>query len=279
VATTAARTRRNASQLVDRVRPIASAFKEHKLSAHTGAIAFRVLVALVPLVLLGLAMLGALGLEDVWTDSLAPSVQERVSPPVFTAIDYSVEKIFRSGSAGLIALASLLLFWELSRAVRAVMVALNVIHDVEESRSATRLLAATLGLALAIGLALVGSVLAVTVFPRLGVEGPLHALLTVFAWLVAAMLLALAVALLVRYAPAEHPSPSWASAGSVLIVGTWIVASLLFGWWAGSVANYESAVGSLTVFLFLTAYVLVSSAIFLIGVELDELGRRGERKH
>jgi membrane protein len=273
VAATAARRRRSASQLVERVRPIVRAFQDHHLATHTGAIAFRVLVSLVPLVLLGLALLGALGLEDVWTDSLAPAIQERVSAPVFTAIDYSVEQIFQSDSAGLIAFASLLLLWELSRAVRAVMVALNVIHDVEESRSARRLLATTLGLALAIGLALVGSVLAVTVLPRLGLDGFAHVLVTVAAWLVAIGLLTIVVGLLVRYAPAEQPSVRWASAGSLLVVGTWIVASLLFGWWAGSVADYRSAVGSLTVFLLLTAYVLVSSAIFLIGVELDELGR------
>jgi membrane protein len=269
---TAARKRPTAARLAERARPLTRALREHRIGTHTGAIAFRVLVSLVPLVLLGLALLGMLGLEDVWTDSLAPAVQERVSAPVFTAIDFSVEEIFRSDSAGLIAFASLLLLWELSRAVRAVMVALNVIHDVDESRSAARVLATTVALAVAIGLAVVGSVLAVTVLPRLG-EGVGRVLLTVAAWLVAVALLMLVVALLVRYAPAEHPSPSWASAGSLLIVGTWVVASLLFGWWAGSVADYGSAVGSLTAFLFLTAYVLASSAIFLVGVELDELGR------
>jgi uncharacterized BrkB/YihY/UPF0761 family membrane protein len=47
--------------------------------------------------------------------------------------------------------------------------------------------------------------------------------------------------------------------------------SLLFGWWAGSVADYKSAVGTLTAFLLLTTYVLTSTTIFLAGVQLDEL--------
>ena len=241
---------------------------------HAGAISFRVLISLVPVTLLGLALLGTLGLEDVWTDSLAPAIQDRVTAPVFTAIDFSVEEIFASGSAGLIVFASLLLLWELSRAVRAIMVALNVIHEVEEQRSGRRLFVITVGLATVIGLALIGSALSVTVLPRLGVEGIAHLLLTVGAWALAALQLGLVVGLLVRYAPAERPSVAWASAGSAVVVATWIVASLLFGWWAGTVANYRSAVGSLTVFLLLTAYVLVSSAIFLVGVELDELGRK-----
>jgi membrane protein len=255
------------------LRELGQAFVDHRLSTHAAAIAFRLLVSLVPLVLLGLGLLGALGLEDVWTDSIAPEIQERATAPVFTAIDFSVDRIFASSSAGLIAFASLLLLWELSRAVRVIMVAFNEIHEVEEHRSWRRLLAATVGLAIAIGLALVASMLVVTVVPRLVEDGLVHAALTVAAWAVAVLLLGLAVGLLVRYAPAERPQPRWATIGSALIVGTWVVTSLLFGWYAGSVANYESAVGTLLVFLFLTAYVLASSAILLLGVLVDERAR------
>lgn len=274
---TVARTRSKVGELAEVVRAVAGAFRKHSLSAHTGSIAFRLLVALVPLVLLGLALLGALGLEDVWRDSLAPAVQERVSSPVFTALDYSVEEIFASGSAGLLAFASLLLLWELTRAVRAVTLGLNAIHDVGETRSRGRLAVTTLALAVACGVGVVGSLLSVIVVPRLGVEGVGHVLLTILAWAVAVALLGVVVGLLVRYAPAEQPSASWASAGSALVVGTWVIASLAFGWWAGSVANYKSAVGVLLAFLVLTTYVLTSTTIFLVGVQMDELARKGGR--
>jgi hypothetical protein len=45
----------------------------------------------------------------------------------------------------------------------------------------------------------------------------------------------------------------------------------------GSVANFKTAIGSLTVFLVLTAYVFTSAAIFLVGVQLDELLRKDVR--
>jgi uncharacterized BrkB/YihY/UPF0761 family membrane protein len=44
------------------------------------------------------------------------------------------------------------------------------------------------------------------------------------------------------------------------------------------VANFKSATGSLTVFLVLTAYILVSATIFLIGAELDERARKQNRR-
>jgi membrane protein len=90
-------------------------------------------------------------------------------------------------------------------------------------------------------------------------------------------LLGVALGLLVRYAPAEHPEPRWASAGSFAVVDIWILAPIGFKWWVSSVANFETAVGTLTVFLVLTAYVFTSSAIFLLGVQLDELLRKGSR--
>ena len=40
-----------------------------------------------------------------------------------------------------------------------------------------------------------------------------------------------------------------------------------------TVADFKSAVGSLTVLLFLSWYVFVSSATFLVGAQIDELLR------
>jgi uncharacterized BrkB/YihY/UPF0761 family membrane protein len=40
------------------------------------------------------------------------------------------------------------------------------------------------------------------------------------------------------------------------------------------VADFKSAVGSLTVLLFLSWYVFVSSAILLVGAQVDELLRK-----
>ena len=53
----------------------------------------------------------------------------------------------------------------------------------------------------------------------------------------------------------------------------WVAASVVYGWWAGSVANYKSAVGVLTAFLVLCAYVYTLCGIFLGGVQVDALAR------
>jgi membrane protein len=249
------------------------AFRELSLITYASAIAFRALVALIPLTLLGLGLLGALGLEDVWRDSMAPAVRGRVIPEVFRALDSSVEKTFTSGKVGLIALAGALALWHLTMAMRVVSVALNRIHRAEESRTLGRRLATSIGLAVVTAVCLVASVLVLVAGPRVG-SGAVGYVLATGRWAVAVALLAVSVALVVRYAPAEHPQPRWASAGSALIIGTWIVASLGFSWYVSSIADFESAVGNLTVFLVLTAYVFTTSAIFLVGAQLDEVVRK-----
>jgi membrane protein len=253
-------------------RELVAVFGEHHLWTYASAISFRAIVALVPLTLLGLGLLSALGLEDVWTDSIAPAIRDHATPPVYTGIDYSVEKIFTSSAAPLVAFAAVLLLWDMAWAVTTTMEALNEIHDVDESRPWWRRYLAALVLAGAVILCLVGAVLLVLVGPR--ANGVLHVVLGIGRWPVAVVLLGLAVGLLVRYAPAEQPQARWASAGSILVVGSWIVASFVFDWWVSSVANFKTAIGSLAFFLVLSAYVFVSAAIFLIGVQLDEIVRR-----
>ena len=260
-----------------RARPIRRALRQHRLGTYAAAIAFRVLVGLVPLVILAVALLGALGLEGTWSDSIAPEVRDRVTQPVFDAIDYSVQQIFKSTRAGLIAFASLLLLWQLFRGVRATTVALNQIHDVEETRSGRRQLLTAIGLAVAVGACLVSATLVMVVGPRM-TTGAADVALSLLRWPLAVAILGLCVGLLVRYAPAERPDARWASIGSAVIVAGWLLLSLAFGFWVTSVASYKGAVGNLAVFLVLTAYVLGASAVFLIGVEIDEAGRSRDVK-
>jgi membrane protein len=257
------------------IRELADAFRDHHLWTYASAISFRALVALVPLVLLGLALLGALGLEEVWSDSVAPAIEAHFTQPVFEGIDFSVKKIFSSSTAGLIAFAAGLLVWDMTWAVSTIREALNEVHGVAERRSWWRRLLVSVGLATAVIVCIVGSVLTVVLGPR--PEGIWHVLFGIGRWPVAIVLLSVAVGLLVRFAPAEKPSTGWASAGSLLVVGCWIVATVAFGWWVGSVANFKTAVGTLTFFLVLTAYVFTSSAIFLVGVQLDEILRKSSR--
>jgi membrane protein len=170
-----------------------------------------------------------------------------------------------------------LVVWDMTWAVNAIMQALNKIHEVDEHRSKTRRLLVAMGLGIGVVVCLIAALLVQAVAPGL-TDGVLDTLLSIVRWPVALVFVWAAIALLVRYAPAEKPEFRWATGGSLLIIGTWVVASVLFRVWVTDVANFRSATGSLSVFLVLTSYVLVSATIFLIGAQVDELVRKKEAR-
>jgi len=257
----------------------ADCFDRHNILTYASAIALRALVALIPLTLLGLAFLGAFGLKSVWHDQLAPPLHHRLTQPTYHAIDAAVRKVLEHGTLGLIAFAGLLAIWNVSSVVRASMGGLNAIYEQTEERPALRRFGLSLALGIGITLCLGGAALAVTAGRRLAHgNSALEGIFLVMWWVTAILALALAVGLIVHFAPARRRAEGWVGLGTLLVVGTWIAASLLFGWFVSSVANFKTAAGQLAVFLVLTTFVYTSSIIFLVGVQLDELLRKGANR-
>jgi membrane protein len=248
-------------------------FNKHELLDRASGISFAVLKALVPLTLLGLAVLGAVGQRHVWKNTMFPALKPHVQPATARAIDTAVEKIFSTDSAGLIVFASIVALWYISGSVRGVMTATNRIYECDETRSWKVRYPLSIGLAAAIALCVIGAALAVLAGPALVSSGALEVVVAIGRWLVAVVLLAIAVGLLVRYAPVEPRSKAWVSGGSILVILAWVAASMIFRLLVTTVLNFKTATGGLAVFLVLSGYVYTSSIIFLLGVEVDELLR------
>ena len=253
------------------LRDLKDAVADNRLLLFASAIAYRALVALIPLVLLGLALLGALGLRSTWEKSIRPAVDPHLEKPVARAINFTVDQILSGDSTFLIVFAALWVLWNMTLAVFAIMQALNEIHDVRERRTFKRRVVTAVWLAALAGALLIVALIVMSAAPLIG--GPLHTIFGIGRWLVAPVLLAVTVGLLFRYAPAERPETEWASAGSALVILVWLLATGGFFWWM-TIANYKTATGNLTVLLTITLYVFVTSAIFLFGAQLDELLRK-----
>ena len=248
-------------------------FDEHELLTSATAIALQALVASVALLLLGIALLGEFGGEDVWNDQIAPQIVPKVLPEVFGGIDATVQKVFTSSSSGLIAVAVLLSVWEVSGVVRACMSALSKIYGTTDERPFWIRFPLSFALAVVLIGALGGSVL-LTLGLRHAVHGGWGLPFAILRWLVTVALLSVAFGVLVRFAPAERRSKRWASAGATLVVVLWIVQSLIFAWYVRDAANYRTAVGSLTAVYLFTTYFYVAGIVLLVGIELDEQLRK-----
>jgi membrane protein len=264
------RTKRGFRAFVDAWR---KQFSEHNLLTWSSAIAFQVLKALVPLVLLLLGILGATGESSVWKKQISTGIKSRLPKPTFDAVNYAAEKTLTHASAGLLTFAVLFTIWEVSGSVRACGGALDSIYDTSsDPRPLWQRYGKSVGVAIGISLCFLGAVLAVTLAKHTG--GSLEALLSFGRWLVALALLGIAVNLLLRFAPAEPRSERWVSVGSAFIVLVWAVMSVVFRWYVTSVASFRSAWGTFVTILVLTTYLNISAVVFLVGAEADEFARK-----
>jgi membrane protein len=255
-------------------RLLIEAFERNNILTYASAIAFQVLIALVALVLLGLSLVHVLGVESVWTQHILPFVYARFSFETYLAVDTTVARIFTEQSVPLLVFAAVLAVWEVSGSIRAMMGALNQIYGLEEKRATWRRFSVSFTLAVAVGAAVLGAVLAVTLRGAWPSAVP-RAVVFVLGWGVAVGLLLLAVWLLLRLAPAERRPTRWATAGSFVVIIAWIVASVGFRYYVVRVADYKSALGNLVAVLTVTSYLYTSAIVFLVGAQIDEFLRRG----
>lgn len=265
--------RRKKKGLKDLVALWVDLFNEHELLTSATAIALQAFVAMVALALLGIAVLGETGHEDVWTKQIAPQIHPKVLPAVFRGIQATVHKVFSGSSVGLLAFASALAVWEVSGTVRACMSAISKIYGAKDDRPWYIRFPLSIGVAIVVTAALIGASL-LTLGLRHAVHGGWGIPFAIVRWLAMIVLLTFAFGVLVRFAPAEPRSKRWASGGAALVVVLWIVQSLIFMWYVRSAASYKSAVGSLTAIYLFTTYLYVGGIVLMVGIELDEQLRR-----
>jgi membrane protein len=247
-------------------------YRDHDLLTFSSAIAFQVLFALIPLALFGLGVLGGLGLQDEWTRDWGPRARGSMSPAVFEVVDNTVRRVLGQRQVFWMTAGGAIAIWKVSAATRGVMDVFDRIYGSRRQRSATERMRVSLLLGVAVAalvlLAAACVLLGDDAVRATGIENPIVLWLR---WLVALALLFAALALLVARAPADPRPLRWVTFGSLVVVGSWIATSLVFGWYLTSVAHYGSVFGALATVVVMLTYLYLASASVLTGAQLDAL--------
>jgi membrane protein len=257
-------------------RGLLDGFERNDLLTYASAIAFQVLTAIVPFLLFVLGLLGFLDLTEVWEDDLAPDVRSRVSDATFELLDDTVTRVLAEQQLFWLTGGFLLALWQISGGVRAVMGALDGVYDTRRARPARERYPLSIVLALAVGILVVAGAAVARFVPLLLDDQPalLEAAFFVARWLVAAVLLALAVGLLVHYAPGVRRPLPWVSFGTLLVIAGWVGMSIGFWVYLTKIADYDSIFGHLANLIVLMAYLYAAAVVFLAGAQIDALVRR-----
>jgi membrane protein len=257
---------------------VTRAFRERDLLTFSGAIAFQVFYAIIPLVLFGLGVLGGLGLDEQWTQEWAPSAREAMSAPAFQVVDDTIRNVLGGQQVFWILAGAALAIWKVSATMRAVMDVFDRIYESRRERTFAERMrdSLTLGAAVAVLLLLAAgcAVLGDEALRGLGIETGAVLWLR---WPVALTLLFATVTLLVAYAPADHQPAQWVGFGSIVVVTAWVGTSLVFGIYLTSLADYGSIFGALATIVVALTYLYLASSAVLVGAQVDALVRERVR--
>jgi membrane protein len=260
----AAETRRLVPEIVD-------AFRRNGLINFAASISFLLVLALVPFVLFLLALLGFFHLDEVWRDDVAPEIRGSLSEAAFRLLDDTATRVVTEKQGWWLTAGFALALWEISAATRVTMTALDRIYGFRRRRGFFELFPGSVLLGLAMGAAFVVALSIVRFLPL--AIGDLHGIAAVLSfigrWLLAAVVLGAAVALVVHQGSATRQTLPWVTVGTFLVMVAWIGTSILFGVYVTYVANYGSVFGNLATAFVLLLYVYASSIAFLAAVQAD----------
>src|SRR3954467_6282978 len=163
-------------------------FRKNGLANFASAMAFRVVLALIPFLLFLLALLGYLDLQEVWRSDLAPELKKNASEVAFRLVDDTVRQVLSQKQVWWLTVGLALTVWELSAITRVTITALDRIYGYQRRRGLIELLPRSLWLGVTMGVCVVAAVAVVRFGPLL--TGEVHGVLAVLSfflrWLFAA---------------------------------------------------------------------------------------------
>ena len=174
---------------------------------------------------------------------------------------------------GLLVALALAIFGARS-AVGGIITSLNIAYEEQEKRSFLRYnlqaLLFTLGgvVGVTLALAIIVGVPAVLNLTWLGTGEALAVRVISFLLLLGFVMLGLAV--LYRFGPSrEEPRWHWVTPGSVAAAIVWVVASLLFSFYVGTLGSYDATYGPLGAVVVMLMWFWISAFVVLLGAELN----------
>ncbi|MFL5963171.1 MAG: YihY/virulence factor BrkB family protein [Gaiellaceae bacterium] len=247
---------------------MADEFSRHDLLTYSSAIAFQILYAVLPLALLALAGLSLLGERPVYTHHIAPTLRAHLSADAFGIANRTALKVMSSRALFWATVGFAITLWGVAAALRAMMTPLNAIYGARESRSWTRRLLVSFGGGLIVIVCIFTAAVVVLGGRLVHPHGVASAAFFLLRWLIALVLLLITIAVVIRIVPAKKRPVRWATIGSLLSAISWIVATIGFGVYIGTV-SYSSFYGGLGSVILLLIYLHVSAIAFLLGVSVD----------
>jgi len=249
-------------------------FKSDNVTILAAGVAFYLLLALAPALVAVLSVYGIVSDPadissqiEQFSGALPADMRNLLEEQLRTAATTSSSKL---GVGLIVGIAAAVL--AASKGARALVQAVNVAYDEDETRGFVKLRVLGLTITLVGLIFILAALLALTVLPavgdRMGEGGRLAA--SIIRWPLLALLGVVALAALYRYAPDRDDARwEWVTPGALTAVVIWLLGSVAFTIYADQFSSFGKTYGALGAVVVLMLWLFITAMAVLTGAEIN----------
>jgi len=261
------------------VKKVIAGINEDNLTGRAAELAFNFVLALFPLFIFLLSLLGLFAARgSALRHGLFVYVYQVLPPAAAEVVGNTLREVMHNASDGKLTFGIVLTIWFASGGMSSLISALNGVYEVKEARSWLNIRAISFVLTitisvliiLALAIVLSGGYLAERVGAYYGLRDIAVDLWKVAQYPVAIAFVTLAFSLIYYFAPdLEEQHWYWITPGSVFGVLLWIATSFAFRAYLHFFNTYSRTYGSLGAVMILMMWLYVTGFAFLLGGEIN----------
>src|ERR1700744_124580 len=253
-------------------------FNHDDVTDRAAALTYFGVLALFPAMLVLVSILGLLGKST--TQQVLNNLGQVAPGGVHTFLKGVVTQVQgRAGAAGVAGIIGLVIaLWSASGYVAAFMRASNAIYDVDEGRPIWKTAPVRLftTVALVVMLVIAAAIVVLTgpianqVGTAFGIGSTAVLIWDIVKWPVLLIIVSVMFSLLYKASPnVRQPAFRWISAGGVLAVIIWLIASGLFAVYVSFSGSYNKTYGSLATVIIFLVWLWITNIAILLGAEFN----------
>ncbi len=251
------------------------------------ALTYYAVLSLFPALLVVVSLLGVVGQGRSTVDGVLQMVEALGPASAVDTLRAPVEQLVNAPSAGLALIVGMLgALWTASGYVGAFGRAMNRIYEIDEGRPVWKLRPLML-LVTALALVAAGATAAMLVISgpvaralgdAVGLGDTAVTVWNIAKWPVMLLLVVVIVAVLYYVTPnVAQPKFRWLSLGSLIAIGTWVAASVIFAFYVTNFGSYDRTYGSLAGAVIFLLWLWITNLALLFGAEFDAELERGRQ--
>jgi membrane protein len=269
------------------VRKTVREFSKDQCTDLAGALTYYAVLSIFPALVVIVSLLGVFGQGKRTTDSVLQIVGDLAPGSAVDTLRGPIEQLVESPSAGFALIAGVVgALWSASGYIGAFGRAMNRIYEIDEGRPVWKLrplqLVLTFGALVAAAAAAfmltVSGPVATALGDIIGAGDVASTVWNIARWPLILALMVLAVATLYYATPnVQQPKFRWISVGAGVALVTWVVASVLFGFYVAHFGSYNKTYGALAGVAVFLLWLWITNLALLFGAELDAELERGRQ--